>query len=172
MSQNGNGGVCLVVCLALVFVTARVERAPHLGKLRYHALRIWGIHTTPPPEVVDDAIDRAADEHGIPRKLFRALVHVESRKNPNAVSPKGATGLSQIMPANSRRCGLSSARQLEDVIFNARCGAQILAEELTTYGGNVTKALKAYNGGPKCVNGGCKESDAYALRVLSIASRG
>lgn len=135
---------------------------------RYHVLRFWGVKAKPPPEVIDQAIDRAADRHGIPRGLFRALVHVESRKNPDAVSPVGARGLSQVMPFNAKRCGLPSARLLFDPIANARCGAQILAEDLKTYGGDLRKALASYN----CGRADCKAGQQYAAKVLGLARRG
>lgn len=162
-------GACLAVLGVLGLAVAMplcTPGAPGAAAVRYHAMRTWGVSVPPPPEVVDQAIDQAADRHGVPRELFRKLVRTESAKNPNAVSPKGAIGLGQVMPQNHKRCGLADAHQLRDVIFNANCSAQILKEEIATYGGDVGKALRAYNGGPKCVRGKCAESEAYVRKIL------
>lgn len=50
---------------------------------------------------------QAAEKHGIPSKLFRRLIWVESEFNPKAVSPMGAMGLGQLMPETARELGLS-----------------------------------------------------------------
>jgi soluble lytic murein transglycosylase-like protein len=121
-------------------------------------------------KVIDGLIDEAADRENIPREMLHALIHVESRKNPRAVSHVGARGLGQVMPFNTKRCGLRKPDELWDPIKNLRCSAQILREELNTYGGNTVKALQSYNGGPKCI-GRCRESIAYSKNVLEAASR-
>jgi soluble lytic murein transglycosylase-like protein len=138
--------------------------------LDYHIRRFLGVvDDAPPTRVLEQEALLAADRHGIDRRLFRALIKVESGWNPRALSHAGARGLAQIMPENHRRCGLSSPSQLWDAINNARCGAQILSEELQTYNGNVVKALQAYNGGPRCV-GRCQESIQYSKKVLALAN--
>ena len=150
-NNNGSGGAWLLAGLA-AFLFVPVE---------------WYI----PPTSIDAAIDRAADRKGLPRPLLHALVQIESGKRVDAISPKGATGLSQVMPFNARRCGLSHAEYLKHPILNLECGAQILREELDTYKGDVTKALQSYNGGPKCL-GKCRESVEYAKKVLALAGKG
>lgn len=95
--------------------------------------------------------ERAALRRKINPSVVKAIVHHESGKKQFAISPVGAIGFMQIMPANAKRCGLSGPDQLLDKEKNIDCGVQIYAEELETYEGNVQKALWAYNGGPGAV---------------------
>ena len=159
----------LLVFLAVIFslpMPFQGSQAP----LDYHIRRFLGVaEDTPPKGIIEQEALLAADSHGIDRRLFRALIKVESGWNPRALSHAGARGLAQIMPENHKRCGLGSPNQLWDAINNARCGAQILSEELQTYNGNVVKALQAYNGGPRCV-GRCQESIQYSKKVLALAN--
>lgn len=107
--------------------------------------------------------DRAALLHGINPALLRAVVQVESRWNAEAVSPKGAIGYAQIMPANAKRCGYEHPGKLWEPELNLACGAQILAEELSNY--SLDDALRVYNGGPRALKRGFKESEAYVRKV-------
>lgn len=141
------------------------------GVVTYHILRFWGLKPHASRAVLEHEAQRAAKKHGLNPRLFKALVRVESAWNPKAISRVGARGLSQIMPANARRCGLPHPDALWDVTTNLSCGARILSEELETHGGDLQKALQAYNGGPRCINR-CKESIQYAKSVLSLASQG
>lgn len=99
---------------------------------------------TKPSADVAHALDLAADKHGLPRELLHALAYVESRYNPEAQSPRGAVGLLQLMP--------ETADNLEvdpwDPAQNADGGARFLAALVRKYGGDVRKALAAYNWGP------------------------
>ncbi len=86
----------------------------------------------------------AACEAGVPVGLFDALVVQESRYDMTAVSPKGAVGLSQLMPATARYLAVANPF---DALSNLRGGARYLREQLTTFG-RVDLALAAYNAGP------------------------
>jgi soluble lytic murein transglycosylase-like protein len=163
--QGGGEGAALLILIALFFFSPiPLKESP--APLDYHIQRFLGVPQEAPPKIIEQEVVLAADHHGIDRRLFKALIKVESGWNPRALSHAGAMGLAQIMPFNHRRCGLRSPRQLWDVVHNTRCGAQILAEELQTYNGDVVKALQAYNGGPKCV-GRCRESIQYSAKVLA-----
>lgn len=148
-------------------VERRVAVKAQKSKLAW--LEMVGLQPKIEEHDIDALIDMAADEYGIPRPLFHALAYVESKKDPTAKSPKGAIGIVQVMPANAKRCGLPHPGKLWDERLNTLCGAQILSEELSTYGGDVRKALESYNGGPRCV-GKCRESIQYADKVLSITA--
>lgn len=112
---------------------------------------------------INKIIKEAAQKYDLPEALLKGLIHVESGNKAEAYSPKGAIGLSQIMPFNSKRCG-TRANRLWDERTNIMCGAQILSEELKNYR-DVRKSLMAYNGGSTCVNK-CQESIKYASNVM------
>ncbi|WP_246027395.1 lytic transglycosylase domain-containing protein [Novosphingobium umbonatum] len=89
------------------------------------------------------AMAQAACEAGLPVHLFDALIIQESRYNPVAVSPKGATGLAQLMPASARILGV---RNILDPRENMRGGARYLRALLDEFG-RFDLALAAYNAG-------------------------
>ena len=89
------------------------------------------------------AMAQAACEVGLPVHLFDALIIQESRYNPVAVSPKGATGLAQLMPSSARILGV---RNVWDPRENMRGGARYLRSLLDEFG-RYDLALAAYNAG-------------------------
>jgi soluble lytic murein transglycosylase-like protein len=91
-----------------------------------------------------DAVSAAADRHGLDPKLLHALVTVESAYRPNAVSPAGASGLTQLMPGTARDLGV---RDRFDASSNLSGGADYLARQLLRFG-DLRLALAAYNAGP------------------------
>lgn len=134
--------------------------------LYFHVARFYGSEVTPTKAVLEEEIERAADEYGIQRSIFKALVKVESGGNPKAISHVGARGVAQIMPFNARRCGLSSPDKLWDAILNLRCGAQILSEEVEEHG-DYHKALTVYN----CGKVRCPAGQQYANKVLALSKK-
>ena len=80
--------------------------------------------------------------------LVRALIQAESAFNPRAVSPKGALGLMQLMPATATEFGVTDAFNPTQ---NIRAGVRYLKQLLDTYEGRVELALAAYNAGPGAV---------------------
>ncbi|MDY6991113.1 MAG: transglycosylase SLT domain-containing protein [Pseudomonadota bacterium] len=93
-------------------------------------------------------IDTAALQTQIPSALLRAVVHVESNYNPKAVSPKGAVGLMQLMPATAKRYGVNKRT---DPVANVYGGARYLKDLLTLFEHDVSLALAAYNAGEHAV---------------------
>lgn len=91
-----------------------------------------------------EAIDRAADRHGLDPKLLHALVIVESAYRVAAVSPAGAGGLTQLMPGTAADLGVTDRFDVEQ---NLSGGADYLARQLVRFG-DVRLALAAYNSGP------------------------
>ena len=81
-----------------------------------------------------------------PASIVRAVMQVESAKNPNAVSPKGASGLMQIMPGTAKHLGLKWEDRF-DPEKNIEAGSRYLAEHLNEFGSEEL-ALAAYNWGP------------------------
>jgi len=88
----------------------------------------------------------AATRHGIPQDLFLRLVQQESGWNPNAVSPKGAVGLAQLMPQTAAHLGVDPNDPLE----NLEGGARYLRLQYNEFG-DWRLALAAYNAGPEAV---------------------
>ncbi|MBF0157882.1 MAG: lytic transglycosylase domain-containing protein [Magnetococcales bacterium] len=121
--------------------------------------RIDGLpHPTPAPKLrgsgpsmkradgaFDDIIQEAASTYGLNKNLISAVIQAESSFNPKAVSPAGAQGLMQLMPATGRSLGV-------DDPFNPRqnimAGSRYLRRLLDRYQGNTQLALAAYNWGP------------------------
>jgi soluble lytic murein transglycosylase-like protein len=103
------------------------------------------------PEPVKDAatlVREAALRTGLPPALVESVARVESNFRPDAVSPKGALGVMQLMPATAREL----AADPRDMGQNIDAGARLLRELLIKYDGNVVKALSAYNAGSGAVD--------------------
>ena len=96
-----------------------------------------------------DAIAAAADRHGLDRALLAAMVEVESGFQPKAVSPKGARGLMQLMPATAKRFGVKDPF---DPLQSLDGGAQYLHWLLRRFEGRTDLALAAYNAGEGAVD--------------------
>jgi soluble lytic murein transglycosylase-like protein len=101
-----------------------------------------------PTSGITDAIVRIAAEHALPPGLIHSVIKVESNYNPYAISPKGALGLMQLIPATARRFGVSDVFNPED---NIRGGARYLRYLLDLYNGDYQLALAAYNAGEEAV---------------------
>jgi soluble lytic murein transglycosylase-like protein len=110
-----------------------------------------------------------ARQYGLDSALLHAIITVESKYNPKAVSHKGAVGLMQLMPNIANQYGIDD---LYDPVQNIRGGAQYLRDLLNRFNGDVSLALAAYNAGEIAVarNGNrippYRETRAYVPRVL------
>lgn len=107
----------------------------------------------------------AARAHDVPEDLFLRLVQQESGWNPGAVSPKGATGLAQLMPETADLLGVD----ITDPEENLRGGARYLRMMYDKFG-SWKLALAAYNAGPKAVEaaGGIPDFDETQNYVNAI----
>jgi soluble lytic murein transglycosylase-like protein len=116
-------------------------------------------------------IDTAAGKYGIDPALLRGLIKQESGFNPKAGSAAGAQGLCQLMPGTARALGCTNPW---DPAQNIDAGARYLKQQLDRFGGDVPKALAAYNAGPGAVQryGGVPpyaETQNYVRRVQAYA---
>ena len=101
------------------------------------------------------AIVRESRRHGLDPALVAAVIQVESHFDPLAVSPVGAVGLMQLMPPTARwllekREGPAQIRppQLFNPVLNVELGTGYLAQLMSRFDGDLTRALIAYNAGP------------------------
>ena len=150
-----------------LLLTAAALSAPHAAKVS--ASKAWGdlatttlaaIASGPLPSVAvtidsfnpvdarhayDDIIAEAADKYDIDPNMIRAVMQAESAFNAMAVSPVGALGLMQLMPAVAAELGADDPM---DPRQNIMAGARHLKLMLDTHRGNVKLALASYNAGP------------------------
>jgi soluble lytic murein transglycosylase-like protein len=112
----------------------------------------------------------AAERYGLSEQLVAAVIRVESGFNPRAVSPKGAQGLMQLMPATASQLGV---RDAFDIVENIDGGVRHLRGLIERFANNLPLALAAYNAGEKAVqqHGGIPpypETEQYVARILGI----
>lgn len=116
-------------------------------------------------DIRDYAISQA-ERYNIPTDIFLRMIGVESSWNPNAVSPKGASGLGQLMPGTAAELGVDP----NDPYQNIEGSARYLAQQFQSFG-SWPLALAAYNAGPGAVRkyGGIPpfaETQAYVPKIL------
>jgi soluble lytic murein transglycosylase-like protein len=99
----------------------------------------------PAQEAYDNLIKEAAATYGLDVNLIRAVMRAESAFNPMVVSPAGAQGLMQIMPALAQELGVTDPF---DPRQNIMAGARYLRQLLDAHKGNVKLTLASYNAGP------------------------
>lgn len=132
------------------------------------------------PKSITEALDAAgptrwrervaalASKYDISPALLEAVVWQESRWNELAMSPVGARGLAQLMPGTAAQMGINSA----DPTSNLEGGARYLRMQLDAFGGDIEKALAAYNAGPgRVVKAGgvpnIRETRAYVAAIMA-----
>lgn len=123
------------------------------------------------PERYASLVEQAATTHRLDPALVAAVIRVESNWQPRAVSPKGAKGLMQLMPATARRLGV---RRSFDPAQNVGGGALYLSRLAEQFGEHeVEKVLAAYNAGEAAVetyNGvpPYRETREYVRKVMAL----
>jgi soluble lytic murein transglycosylase-like protein len=116
-------------------------------------------------------VAEAARRHEVEPALLHAVITAESAYNAKAVSPKGAAGLMQLMPATARRLGVAN---VYDPDQNIQGGAQYLKELLERFDNDLSLTLAAYNAGEHAVARygnrvpPYRETRGYVTRVLGL----
>jgi len=135
---------------------------------------------SPGYKVVKHHLREAAQLHNIDYDLLKALIATESGFDAAAVSPKGAIGLMQVMPATAQRYGLTGdkalplEKKLTDPRTNIRAGSRYLRYLLDLFPGNLELALAAYNAGEGAVQRAgnripnYRETQNYVRTVLQL----
>jgi soluble lytic murein transglycosylase-like protein len=141
------------------------------------------------PKPNPDALQSIAERFALPVAVLEAVSFAESSHNPKAIAhnPSGdakygrarssAYGLLQVrgLWAGSEIC--PEADEPTDLFtpsINVTCGARLLRYELNRHGNDLSLALAAYNGGPKCISNGrivCPAAAKYSAKVLLLAKK-
>ena len=160
---------------ALVSLQVAIDRARQLGQpIAPPIVRRTpaAAELTPPAAAsvgsFDELLTQAAAKEGIDASLLKAVARAESNLDATAVSGAGAKGVMQLMDGTARELGVTNAF---DPAQNIAAGAKYLKQMLNRYGGDVTRALAAYNAGPGNVDahGGVPpfaETQAYVQKIL------
>ena len=105
-----------------------------------------GAEPTPVRDYSSHCAEYYAHIYRVPVELVDAVIEVESNWQPYAVSPKGAVGLMQLMPATAVRLGVRNRFQIEE---NVRGGVEYLAWLIRLFGGDLRLAIAAYHAGER-----------------------
>jgi len=119
---------------------------------------------------IDKIVNYYSQKKGVPAPLVRSVIQAESEYNPEAISPKGAMGLMQLMPETAMGLGVENPFNPEE---NIKGGVTLLKSLLDNYKGNYKLALAAYNAGQGNVDkaGGIpnfKETKEYVKKVSDL----
>lgn len=112
---------------------------------------------SPGYKAVKHLLKESSQKHGIDYELLQALIAAESGFDTNAVSPKGAIGLMQLMPPTAERYGVKAdkntplAQKLTDPKTNIRAGSSYLRDLIKMFPGQLDLAVAAYNAGEGAV---------------------
>ncbi len=143
------------------------EQEEYLPPHQEHASAPAGPSPTAKPASIAELVDNAARKYGLPPAFVRAVVAAESGYQANAVSPKGAIGLMQLMPATARELGADPKIPEQ----NVDAGTRYLRDLLLKYDNHAYHALAAYNAGPGAVEKyhgvpPYRETQNYILNVM------
>jgi len=121
----------------------------------------------------ESLISGISERYGVDKDLVTAVIARESAGNPNAISPKGAKGLMQLMDGTARDMGVSSSFS---PIENITGGVKYLKSMLDSFNGDERLALASYNAGPGAVkkyNGipPYRETQEYVRAVLALKAK-
>lgn len=151
------------------FVEADAAEASPAVTFETAPLSVTEVLDTAGPAQWRARVAELAAKYDISPTLLEAVVWQESRWNPSAVSPVGARGLTQLMPGTARMMGVDS----RNPHANLEGGARYLRLQLDAFGGDIEKALAAYNAGPGRVikAGGIPRIRETQMYVASIMAR-
>jgi soluble lytic murein transglycosylase-like protein len=157
---QGAGGAALSPAVSVV------RADPRTGRLVRTVIRQRP--AAQPAAGIAATVDRIARQNQLSPQLVHSVIQVESNYDPQAVSPKGAQGLMQLIPATARRFGVANPFDPAD---NIQGGARYLKYLLGLYKGDQSLALAAYNAGEGAVSryGGVPpfpETQDYVAKVL------
>ncbi|MFN3564840.1 MAG: lytic transglycosylase domain-containing protein [Burkholderiaceae bacterium] len=180
--------VGIVVCLVAAAAVAPAAAQVYVGQSAGGAIVLSDFRSAEAPGVLIDApraearaiapaaadikaiVHEVAASEQVSPHLLEAVIAVESDYNPRAVSPKGAQGLMQLMPATASRFGVVDPFDPRE---NVRAGARYLKQLLELFGGELRLARRPDNAGEQAViRSGHRippyaETQRYVPRVLA-----
>jgi soluble lytic murein transglycosylase-like protein len=117
----------------------------------------------------------AAVKHGVPAAFVKSIVAAESNFNFDALSPKGAVGLMQLMPATARQYGADPSIPEQNIDAGTHY-LRILMNKYHDHGDSLQRVIAAYNAGPAMVDRyhgvpPFRETRRYVARVLGFLHR-
>ncbi len=152
-----------------IFINAGETRA--IGGLATGAIQPVKVDNAslPAPEI-NDLVEQTASRHQIDPQLVHAIIKVESKYDPKAVSRKGAMGLMQLIPETAQRFGVANPFNPKE---NIEGGVSYLKHLLDLFRGDLSLSLAAYNAGEAAVQrfGGIPsfaETRNYVRKVTDI----
>lgn len=150
---------CLLAMMAFFPIIGKgAKESPDL-----HSLRL---------EYIQQYIEDAAAKEKLDPLLLKAMIRVESNFNYKAISPVGARGLMQIMPATAVHLGKAKALDKKNPRANVLAGANYIRRMIVLFEGDTKLAIAAYNAGPTAVkkyNGipPFRETQLYVKKVMN-----
>lgn len=115
---------------------------------------------------INNAIQKASLETGLPVSLISAMIRQESNFNPNAISRTGAIGLTQLMPSTAKYICKLEKEELFNIEKNISCGAGYLKQQVNKFG-RVDLALAAYNAGPGAVTRAIESTQSQDINTVT-----
>ncbi len=162
---------------------SEVSAAKGRGGLKPRTRQPTYFEVSPSYKAVRHLIRQASVTHGIDYELLQAVIATESGFNPQAVSPKGAIGLMQLIPPTAARYGVKddkdslAEKKLTDPEINIRAGSRYLNYLIKLFPGQIELAIAAYNAGEGAVKrAGNKipdypETQNYVKTVMQLYQR-
>jgi soluble lytic murein transglycosylase-like protein len=147
-AQAASSSAAFASQLQTATASAAIGPATDTGTTGTASLMSTGVSELPADVPYGAEITAAAKKYGLDPALLAGLVKQESGFNPNAGSPAGARGLTQLMPGTAAGLGVSNVL---DPAQSLDGGAKYLRAQLDAFGGDVARALAAYNAGPGAV---------------------
>lgn len=150
------------------------EAKDYLSSLRHKTMkRLAGKFAFKKNDSYNEFIAKASKKFGVSENLIHAVIFTESSYNPDAISPKGAGGLMQLMPKTAETYGAADRFSPEE---NITAGTKYLKFLLDRYNGDVTLATAAYNAGEGAVDKygdvpPYSETKAYVEKIATLLER-
>ena len=140
-------------------------------------LQVGAVTPAPPRRTVDThvLIRLAAQRHRVPAAFVKSIIAAESNFNCNAVSPKGALGLMQLMPGTAKELGADPNIPEQNVDAGTHY-LRVLMDKYQGHANSLTRVIAAYNAGPAMVDRyhgvpPFRETRRYVVRVLRFMRR-